>query len=419
MENETAIIVLDDTSKKSVKTNISALSTRGFKFIESLDEINDESIVETRKVILLEGIMQQPGIMSDLEMYQSLFDLEYYYLGANANNFRVLEGMCSCFKCDISLLDFSTIQAALFKDRALENAEAVDRTEIVEKAKRILQEEKDCTVLEVDLANKVMADLDIQQTLQNKIQKLQKRNSVLETINAKAKADRETLMTGYMQILNEASKEQEMLKQYEAIFTSDVYTKLRLHDYVNRPLVMYFKEYEDFLNLDQLLETLVSAFRLQERKRVKVLRLFDSVTSRKLLTVPTYYTKIYNEYSLADVLSKDFICKTGDYQKILDKLLLNEIGLDVLIIVDSKDYNDIVLSGTPLQINLCREIEHLPVLHLNEVNTLVNTGDSNSKFYWGRYDTSGMGKEEKFVFLSSRPVIGNLLNLYRLFTEAV
>ena len=138
-----------------------------------------------------------------------------------------------------------------------------------------------------------------------------------------------------------------------------------------------------------------------------------------MLTVPDHYKHLYNDYTMADVFANDYICKSGDYVRILDKILLNEMMLDVLIIVDSKDFNDIILSGMTLQINLCRENSHAVAFGLNPVNTIVNYG-AEEKRVWERYDLSKItDKNEQFVYLSSRPAIQGILELCSTFEESI
>ena len=93
--------------------------------------------------------------------------------------------------------------------------------------------------------------------------------------------------------------------------------------------------------------------------------------------------------------------------------------LDVLIIVDSKDFNDTILSGMTLQINLCRENSHAIAFGLNPVNTIVNYG-AEEKRVWERYDLSKItDKNEQFVYLSSRPAIQGILGLCSTFEESI
>lgn len=110
---------------------------------------------------------------------------------------------------------------------------------------------------------------------------------------------------------------------------------------------------------------------------------------------------------MTDIETNDFVCKTGDYVRILDALLLNRMHLDVLIIVDCKDHNDTVLSGTHLIFNACGRKSSLDSLRLSAENTITN--DADSKLHWEEYDTSTLGKHEAFISLSSKPVIGIIL----------
>lgn len=419
MTELSAIILMDEYSKLLVKSNVSVLGPKGIKFIDSIKEIDSNLVELTNKVIILEGFTKKSGCVSDLEMYKALYNLDLYFLGADDTWLDAMSSIAKCFKCNIAMLDYAMVQAAVFGDSTQIDTNAEPQVDMRSDAEFIVSNADNYDPKVVEIANELLALLDYSSVYKEKVQRLSEQNQRLQTVNAMLGIDRDLLLKGYKQILVEAKKECKMLHQYEQIFSKDVYTKIRLHEYSNRPLVIYLKEFEDFVGINQLVDTLYSVFKIQQRKTVKVVRLFDKSTSRKMLTVPDHYKHLYNDYTMADVFANDYICKSGDYVRILDKILLNEMMLDVLIIVDSKDFNDTILSGMTLQINLCRENSHAVAFGLNPVNTIVNYG-AEERRVWERYDLSKItDKNEQFVYLSSRPAIQGILELCSTFEESI
>lgn len=412
-----AIVVLDEESKNVIKSSISAMSLVGLYFVDGLDELSEELVEMTPNVVILEGFLLHTSCLSELKLFKTLYKLKYYFLGSS-RYFRVMQSFAKCYECDLATMDYQTVMAALYGDASFEVLESKNYFDKRKEAKLVMERE-DSSSEALEVAKAYLADSDMFDAIAEEKEKIQEQVSLLEKENARLLSDREKLLKGFQEVLKESENLNKTLQRYEDIFTKDVYEKLRLHDYSNRPMVIYMKEFEDFLNLDELIETLVFTLRLQDRKSVKVLRLFDSYTSRKLLTVPDYYTVLRNRYVMSEVINNDFLCKSGDYRKILDKILRNEVGLDILILVDSKSYDDIVVSGTMLSFNLCRETAHLSVFKLNETNTLINSEDEDYELYWGFYDTEEMDNKEKMVFLSSRPAIRKILELSRYFAQSL
>lgn len=406
------LLLFDDTSKKAVKTSVSVLGTYGIKFIDSLDAISDEAVAYSNKVVILEGYTTEPSFMSDLVLYKELFGLQYFFLGS-AKYFNALSSVASCYECNIVSLNFELLQAAVYGDTSQAAEDSPNYFEAQPAAEQIVANSGGYPAEVVSVAKAYLANIDIYKTVSQEKVSLQEHLKILETENAKLNFENAKLLKGYRDVLIETQKLNASLERYEQIITKDVYEKIRIHDYVNRPKVVYFKEYDDFLNLDVLLETLASALRLQARKSVKVLRLFDSATSRKIPTLPGYYKVLRNQYLIADVVNNDFLCKSGDYRRVLDKLFMNEAGLNILILVDSKNYDDVVLTGAPVQINLCRDTANVARYGLDSANTIVNFSDEDDFIWQFRYDTDNMNNNEKMIYLSSRPVIRKLLDSIR------
>ncbi|MEY8333119.1 hypothetical protein AALB53_08445 [Lachnospiraceae bacterium 47-T17] len=428
MKKEKIIVLLDDNSKAIIKTNVSAMLSNGVIFITSLLEITGALLKETNKVVVLEGFLELNRSISDLLLYKQVLNLQYFYLGSSARWFSIMKDYATCFKCDIALLDFSIIQAALYQDKSLESDSNVNNfSDCIEIAQSVLKNSAKEDDRIVKLSNGLLAVLErekmLKTTLQEKLDLLKyQSNEYAQMCKLK-----DTVLEDYRDVIKSSVALNKSLQQYEISMTRNIYRKFNLHVYNNRPSILYFKEYEELPQLDLLIETLTSIFRLQEQKSVKVLRLYDNSGNRKVDVLPEYYKVIFNRYYSKDILASDYICKTGDYSKVVDTLLTNRINVDVLIIIDCKDHNDIILDGLSLQFCLCRDEIHAKKWGLLPENTILG-GDTSvdekeqidsDYLRWGPYSIDNFNKEEEFAFLSSRATIMKLLKIYRYFEQSV
>lgn len=439
MNKEKVIVLLDENSKTIIKTGISTMSLNGIIFITSLAEINQEITADTKKVVILEGYLTLSNSISDLRLYKEIFELQYYYLGSDERWLGVMKDFAVCFRCDIALLDESLIQAALFQDVSMEgeNVSISDSSAVV-LARSVLKDTAKESDKAVKLASALLSVLDRESVVNQVLEEKEEQLKTLENQFLYLQKLKDVVLKDYKKVIQSSIGLNKSLQQYEISITRNIYQKINLHAYGNRPSIIYLKEYEELPQVDLLVETLRNVLRLQDQKSVKVLRLYDNSGNRKVDVLPGYYKVIYNKYHVMDVLAEDYLCKTGDYGKILDILLTNKINVDVLIIVDCKDHNDIVLDGVSLQFNLCREVEHARKFGLLPANTILSgdidvqehessdndhasaMSDAEEDYlYWGPYETSSLSKEEEFAFLSARTVIGRMLTIHRYFEQSV
>lgn len=415
------LLVLDDMSKSVINTDITSLNSYGVFIVSSFSEITDKHLEEFANIVILEGLVQKSVGLSDIRLFSKLFKRVFTFLGSDKTIFPLLESYCNCYYCDISKLDYEMVQAAIFnsstnpKDLSLNKLDFDSIAQSIVKGRDFSKSEVlDLAEHNLAIGQKYKALYDMYSVAVSELEKLRLVNEKLQTEN-------QLLTAGYTEIVEQSHQLNQSLKQYEIILTRDIYNKLDLASYPNKPLIIYFKVFEPIIHLNSLLETLFDTFRLQERKSVKVLKLYDSSNCNSFLSTPSYYTKITNQYQMKDVLIADYICKTGDYTNLLDILLQNRTNLDILIIVDNKYYNDIVLSGSMLQLNICRKPKDLDIFKLNKSNTIINDLDDSLADWlrWGHYDMAGLTDEERFLYLSSRPLIGEILNMSRLFEEMI
>ena len=417
------ILLLDDNSRREIKTSVSELSLFGVSFVNNLEEISSDMLAETRKVVVLEGYLQNDNCISNLKLFKALLDIELYFLTANEVWAKRVESLAHVYRCDITNLSFDMIQAAIFEDVSQEDfeSESILYDTNLELCKKIIDEPSTFDEKLKGLAREFLAMKDMVSSVDSQIEDLQKRSLDLENLNARLVNENNLLTKGYKDVLLKAGKLNKTLKEYEVYLTKDIYTKINLHNYSNKPHVIYIKEYEELIHFNSFIETLTEVFRIQGKRSVKVVRLFDSSGNRKLTTLPSYYKRFYGSFLTKDVVNADYLCKSGDYMELLDILLVNRANLDLLIIIDSKDYNDTVISGSVLQLNVCRNRKHLADLGLVEDNTIVNDYDEENYLSWGHYPefNSFANDEDRFLFLSSRPVIKKVYEMNKLFEEQV
>ena len=408
-----AILLLDDVSREKIKSNVSVLMRKGISIVNTLDEINDAMLSKTKTVFVLEGFLLQHANLAALRFHATVHGLEYIFLMKKPAWCFLLKGLGRVYNTDIADLTLEVLQAAIYDDRSLETE--VDLTiedGLLKTANDIVTHKSKHSMEECQLADALIAihdressiiELNEQATLM--CEQLTYENQSLHKKNA-------MYLSQYTDLFRRAIQLNSSLEQFESIFTRDIYTKVDLNSHNDRPSVVYIKECEWLRGLDAFIETLFNAFRIQEKKSVKVLRLLDSSSSRRLQTLPNYYKVIKSTYTMGEIEGADFVLKTGDYYRILDNLLLNRTHLDVLIIIDSKDHSDTVLSGSYSIYNVCGRKSSLESLHLSSKNTITN---DDTELHWEDFDTSKMTAQEAFVYLTNQYAIGEILQSVKQF----
>ena len=421
MDKTQAILLLDDNSKRIVKTNITDLSLHNILFVNNLGEITDDMISSTKNVIVLEGFLRGSTGLSDLRLYKALQELQYFYIGQDEVLIKEASSVAHVFHANIATLNYDIISAALYRDISLEEVNVDFVGDSVAFARAICKNNNEFDKKFVELAQEFLAAESCITKLQKELKSEHKKVIRLEANNEKINNENEMLTGSYAEMLAKAHELNLNLQEYEHILTKDIYDKLKLHNYPNRPQIIYLKEYEELNHLYSLINTLFEVFRIQGKNSVKVLQLLDSTKCNRAKVLPEYFTLIENGYLLKDVITNDFICKIGDYSRILDTLLTNRASLDVLIIVDCKDYNDTVIGGSFLQFNMCRNVKHLENYGLIPENTIVNNSDNDLFLSWDHYVNYNdfEDNDEKFLFLSSQPIIQKILELSQIFQESV
>ena len=407
------ILVLDDESRKKIKVNLSDLEAYKVTIVYSLSEITEDILENTHKVILLEDYIVDPKHISDLKLYKNILNLDYYYLGQQATTLKFMERYAKCYRLDISVLDYERLYAVVMNDTStLSNFMLKDEELIndnVELANEFL-EDRDTSLESKVLAgayltlNEIVSDLDgLLNVSESKLEDIQ-RDYLAETSMVSK------LMKAHNDMLKKSRRLNRALVQYESILTKDIYSKVSLSWYKSRPFVIYLKEYKELIHLNSFLSTLYETIKVQCKLSCKVLKLYDSSASKRILSIPNFYKVVRNKYTASDILVNDFVIKYGAYDKVLDLILSNKVRLDILILVDCKDHSDFITIGPDLVFNMCRNEKDKKIYELGDENTIVNNSRYNGELSWDTYDEfDELEGQDKLLFLSSRSVIQNVI----------
>jgi hypothetical protein len=412
-------LLLDDISRSNLKVSISELIMYDVNIITNFRDLTPEFMDKSKKVVILEDYLRKNDTYSDLVLYKELFGLEYIYLGLDDVLLKVMSDVASCYKMDSSIVDYDRLYSVVYSDEALLQ-KYIEKEIVVSNVEIFAESVVSNPVYDDNVRGLAENYLSLLQVLSDKVDKIDsfklKVSELMTQLQGGSDYSKE-LERSYHEMISNAINLNRTLKQYESILSKDVYDKIILSKYVNRPSIIYLKEYEELLHLNSLLSTMAEMFKFQYKKSVKVLRLYDSSRSRRVLTIPKYYEVIQNKFVRRSVIANDFLVKVGNYTRVLDLLLTNHSGLDILIIVDCKDHSDVVLTGTALYLNMCRNIMNLPAYGLDKASTIVNNEKGNS-MSWDNYEQYHlMDNQEKFLFLSSRPVMQNIYELNKVFAQ--
>ena len=409
-----AILILDENSQHDVMTSVSELVRHDIKIIPSLENLTDDLVRNYNTVILLEKYLLQDNSISNLRLYKEVFKLDYIYIGTDDVLLTLMRTVAKCFKMSIEQLTYEKLLGVILNDDALLEKYTLD----------YLPLENHCLSLKEDLLKQGLFDGIVKstyETLVSLLSILEYKDDLIKTLDEKCITQEREITTNeeqadalYKEMFRVMSAEYQRdlnIKQYEAILTEDIYKKISLINYRNRPLIIYFKQYTKLNDFDYLITTLYNAIRIQKGLRCKVLKLYDSKDSIEIALQPNYMKLIRNNFTTAEVEVNDFIVKFGDYSKVLDILLNNKIGADILLVFDCKCHNDRVLSGADLYLDICHSKDEIKPLGLDYNLTIVNDNpDSLLNWHLDKEKLEHIGGTPATQLLMAQSVIKTVLS---------
>lgn len=404
-------IVLDDSISSKLKSNIYSLVVYNVNIINSITELTDEMVEQTRKIVFLGDIKYDS--LNLIKMYKKILNLDYYFISDDKLKVEVFSEFCNSYYMTYSSLDNNQLHSIVYNDKNVQSKYTPKSNNLSRKE----QLEKDLAktnspVIESLLKENILCQdiiedsLNLQKSYKNKITELE--SDLLEKYKEVTE-----LNNIYKDLLEKVINQNKVLKDYETYLTKDIYKKINVAKYKNRPRIIYLKEYQELLHERSFIGTLFDVIRLQGKKSCKVLRLHDSNDVIRIKTLSSQYKIIKNSYLESDLISKDFLLSYGNYEKILDTLLTNKGHLDYLIIIDCKKFEDVVLDDiNMIFFKLCRSRDVMRMLNLDYSST-INNNNPNTILSWDTYDRFNDfdNSRDRFEYLASRPIITHIYKL--------
>lgn len=406
--NINCTLILPNEVRSDILTNLSDLAIYGVSIYNDIREIKEKDLSSSRVVVVGRVPLE---CLSDLKLFKYTLDLDMYFISNDELLCSVMSDFCKTFTVDYSKLDHSLLMSIFYEDSSVMSEYKVSyfspSLSIDSIVERLLSEvDKDYVTLAKEYLN-----------LRKALEKKEKESSLLKDNIISLESDllgahqtNETLMSELVSLISQYNTHYETLKDYKIMFTEDIYDTIILNNYKDRPNIIYFKEYTEFLHFESFIETLKVIFEFQMNSSVKVVRLHDSCDLHRIKILKDRYLTVDNKFLTSDVINNDFILCYGNYVKLFDVILSSR--LDYLVVVDCKKFDNVVLIGDYLKLNLCRNPKDLEVLGLDSYNTIVNN-NPDSIMSWDTYEKYNEFIEDidRFTYLASRPVMQKLCEL--------
>lgn len=406
MNSVACTIILSNETRQDMVSTIADLSIYGISVYNSIREFRKLDLDKSNKVVVIGKISLDE--ISDLRIYKDILDLDIYYLTNDSLIATLMKPVAKVYLLDYTILDHNLLLSLFYND-----------TSILKKYALSSYAEK----LTVDsLADKYVDSNDggvsslakEYKLLRDYIEKKNKTEELLVTDITKLESQligmystNESLSNEIDRLIVQYVKHHNKLKDYKIIFTGDVYDIVDLSKYKEKPKIIYFKEYQDFLHLESFISTLSNIIKIQRKSSFKVIRLHDSCDIHRINVARSYdYLEVNGKFLASEVINSDYILSYGNYVKLFD-LVLNS-KLDFLIVIDCKKIDNVVLLGNYLKLNLCRNESTIQTLNLLEYSTIVN--NSNRVLSWDTYEKypEFIDDNDLFSYLSSRPIMKRL-----------
>lgn len=402
-------LILPNEVRSEILTNISDLSIYGISIYNNIREITEADINKSKNVVIVGKV--KLDTISDLKLYKQVFGLDLYFISSDSLMCNIMSDFCNSFNLDYSRLDYSLLVSVIFNDSAEMDAfklrEFKPSLDSYKVAQNLIHEpEKSISNLAKDflvLRESYLEKLETEKQLKEQISKINSDVLGLTRTN-------ESLMQEIVSLISQYNEHYDKLKDYKIFFSEDVYDIVNLSDYKERPKIIYFKEYSEFLHFESFINTLCDMLKYQLSSSFKVIRLHDSCDVNRIRILEHSYFTVNDKFMESDIIANDFILSYGNYIKLFDTVLNSP--LDYVVVIDCKKFDNIVLVGDYLKLNLCRNPKDLVKLNLDQYSTIVNN-DMNNILSWDTYDRYNefINPKDRFIYLSSRPVMKKLFEL--------
>lgn len=395
---DSCAIVLDSTTRVLAKS-ISYIELANFAHVLSdVDEINEA--YNGMPIIIFESLLMTKVSIATLRDLRYRFNIDFILIYSNDEIGSIATSVCKLKKCDYRVIDVNLIYSVIMNDDVV--FEAYKNVEHSIFSFRDIADdlnEKDTQYFK--LMYHSLLDCYIQY------------NSLL-----KQYIDLQGLCDGYEAIFNKVKKGVTQLQEYydsvnvrvseyETRLSAD-FDKIVDGEYPNRPIILYFKEFQHIQGMDILLGVLHFVITVQYRRSCKVVKLLDSSNALQTRFIPSNYTFMQNSYNNRDILESNFIAKRGLYDLFFDLLLLNRSKLHILIVHDMRGCTSLALNDRLISSSVCCATSEYKQV-FTDVNLLTESKKA-SKLFWNSSEYSKIPVSERLFKLSAHPTVRALID---------
>lgn len=408
-----AFLLVDDESRVHLDFDITELKKVEIEIISDLKELLKLEYKE-EPIILLDSFVASRTGISELILFRELLGFQYIFISSNKILLKQMARYSKTFSFDTVKISCSMLLAALHDDpEACEcfHVEAEDRFQKI--ASIILDNPGIVDETAKEMAKSLLCLSVYNKTLYSQVVTLEERLSTAEKLDQSKNSQLKHLSSIVDSMLRQTVQVNDALEQYSFLCQKDVYKKVSIAKYKNKPKILYFKEYGEFLHLESFLHTLAETLKRQYDCPTKVLWVMDKNNPLRQKYIPSYYT-IFSEgvFHKPVVHMSDYMCTTGGYEEIINVLCENQSSIGCLVVVDSKLIDDTILPVSDLvRFDLCRSISKINAYGLYDLRTIVNN-EADRDLAWNHYtNLKRLNEEEQFLFLSNRTVISKCINI--------
>lgn len=406
MNSISCTIILSNETKQDMINTIADLSIYNISVYNSIRELKKSDLKKSNKVVVLGKVSLD--VISDLRVYKDILNLDIYYLTNDSLVASLMSSISKVFILDYTRLDHNLLLSIFYNDTLVLKKYALnsysEKLTVDNLANKYIDSDnenvsaiaKEYKLLRHSMEEKIKTEKEL-------IDEVSRLNSQLIGMYS----TNESLSNEIDRLISQYVKHHNKLKDFKIIFSGDYYDIVDLSKYKNKPKIIYFKEYQDFLHLESFISTISNIIKIQRKSSFKVIRLHDSCDVHRINVAKSYdYLEVDGKFLASEVIDNDYILSYGNYVKLFD-LVLNS-PLDYLIVIDCKKLDNVVLLGNYLKLNLCRNESAIDILNLLEYSTIVN--NSNRVLSWDTYDrySEFINDNDLFTYLSSRPVMQRL-----------
>ena len=406
-----AILLIDNFTRLSSDINISELTTFGVDIVSDLKELLTKDY-KNKPTVILEGFLRNPHGLYDLVLHQELLQIKFLFIGSDEIILKQVGRYAKTFALDTSIVNYNLVSAVINDDSEAQSVFKIDPFDRVAGLARAISDMNTVTPEMREVAQAYLRTADQYNLLSTDYNSLLDKVSMLEELTIIKDEQLKTLSDRMDSAFAQTVKINQSLRDYSFILSPNVYEKVDVRTFKNKPSILYFKEYGEFLHLKSFIFTLAESFKTQYSLPTKVLWIMDRATPLRVRFLPPYY-KIFSTgvFTKPDVHISDYMCSTNGYAALLRVLCENQAGISILIIIDSKFVDDTVIDiSDTLRYDLCRDHKKIGPLGLNPDRTIVNGLSEFLDLSWDYLpEYENLNPDDRFLYFAGRPVIETVI----------